>query len=159
MSVSRFREITFIRTNLEGLATEQASQRLSHSALLQIEGLSVDFAREMAGNPMDGSRLIALNKELHFAIYKGAEMPMLLQLIEALWLRIGPILNYDLRSGSMRVASRRAVDHHEKLVEALKRRDSVSARSALQDDIESASDFIISAGVLVVADPSDEPLA
>ncbi len=156
MSVSRFREITFIRTNLEGMATEQASQRLSNAALLRIAGLSKDFAEEMFRNPADGSHLIALNKEFHFAIYKDAGMPMLLQLIEALWLRIGPILNYDLRSSPTRVSSRTAVNHHEQLVEALKRRDGTAARSALQNDIESASDFIISAGVLVVADAPEE---
>lgn len=153
MSVGRLREITVIRKNLEGLATKQASLRLNQVTILQIEALGADFAEEMLRNPADGARLIAVNQEFHFAIYRGAEMPMLLQLIEALWLRIGPILNYDLRSSSsMRVASLRAVEHHKNLVTALKRRDSIAACNALQADIDSAANFIISAGVLVVAD-------
>lgn len=153
MSVGRLREITMIRKNLEGLATKQASLRLNQVTILQIEALSAEFAGEMLRKPADGARLIAVNQEFHFAIYRGADMPMLLQLIEALWLRIGPILNYDLRSSSsMRVSSLRAVEHHRNLVEALKQRDSIAACTALQADIDSAADFIIAAGVLVVAD-------
>ena len=152
MTISQFREITTIRINLEGLATEHASKLLSDSGLRKLVKLNDEFSREMALNHPDGARLISLNKELHFTIYKASEMPMLLQLIEALWLRIGPILNYDLRSGSSRIEKRAAVDHHSKLVEALQRGDGIKARNALQGDIESAAEFIVSAGVLVTAD-------
>lgn len=76
-------------------------------------------------------------------------MPMLLQMIEALWLRIGPILNYDLRAGSRRVGEKTGVVHHAALLAALKRRDGAKARAALEGDIRSAAEFILSAGVLV----------
>ena len=152
MTVSQFREITNIRINLEGFATEQASQFIGDSALRKLEKLNDDFCQEMSLSQPVGFRLISLNKELHFAVYRAAEMPMLLQLIEALWLRVGPILNYDLRSGSGRIDNRTAVDHHSKLIEALKRKDGVGARAALQEDIESAADFLVSTGALVTAD-------
>lgn len=152
MTVSQFREITSIRVNLEGLATEQATQHLGDAAIQHIMALHDRFAEEMARPKPDSSRLIAFNKELHFAVYTGADMPMLLHMIEALWLRIGPILNYDLRSGSRRVGEQVAVNHHARLVEALKRRDGAAARTALQGDIESAADYIVSAGVLLAAD-------
>lgn len=158
MSVSQFREITSIRVNLEGLATEQAAEHLSDAAIVQITALHDRFSEEMARSRPDSSRLIAVNKELHFAVYKGAGMPILLQMIEALWLRIGPILNHDLRSGSRRVGEQVAVNHHARLVAALKRRDGVSARAALQGDIESAAEYIVSAGVLLAADAFEEPV-
>eukprot|EP01036_Dinobryon_divergens_P059297 gene59297-79126_t len=44
--------------------------------------------------------------EFHFGVYQGAEMPMLLRMIEDLWSRIGPILNYDLQGGSRRLQER-----------------------------------------------------
>ena len=53
---------------------------------------------------------------------------MLFKMIEALWLRIGPILNYDLRSGSRRIEERVAVSHHAALVKALQQRDGAAAR-------------------------------
>lgn len=152
MSASQFREITTIRINLEGLATEVATTSLSPTALQEVARWHDSFAAEMSAPNPDGSRLIAANKGLHFAVYDGANMPMLLQMIEALWLRIGPILNYDLRSGSRRVGDRVAVKHHSAWLDALRRRDSAAARLALQGDIESAAEFIVSAGVLVSAD-------
>ena len=158
MTASQFREITSIRINLEGLATEQATKALGDAAIREIAAWHDSFASEMARPQPDGSRLIALNKQMHFAVYAGAGMPMLLKMIEALWLRIGPILNYDLRSGPRRVGQRGALDHHSQLVDALKRRDARAARAALQADIETAADYIVSAGVLVTADaPKAEP--
>src|SRR5690606_26940818 len=100
----------------------------------------------------DASRLITLNKELHFSVYRAAGMPILLRMIESLWLRIGPILNYDLRSGSQRVLQRVAVGHHDRLIDALECRDGNGAQAALQGDIESAAEFIVHAGVLLAAD-------
>ena len=107
---------------------------------------------EMQQDEPEGAKLISLNKELHFAVYRAARMPVLMQLIEALWLRIGPILNYDMRSGSERVGNKAALIHHIKLVKALRARKPAEAQAALQDDIKTAAGFIISAGVLVSAD-------
>lgn len=159
MTVSQFREITCIRVNLEGLATERAASLLSEAAIAEIAALHERFAAEMAQPQPDGAQLISLNKALHFAIYEGAAMPMLMRMIESLWLRIGPILNYDLRSGSRRIRDGAAVSHHAGLVDALRRRDGAAARAALAGDIESAADFIVSAGVLVTADAVTEPPA
>lgn len=152
MSVSQFREITSIRKNLEGLAAATAAARLKKEDCHHINLLHDSFTREMNHDIPDGSRLISLNKELHFAIYQGAEMPVMMQLIEALWLRIGPILNYDLRSSSVRINQRTALAHHASLVESIMKRDEKGARHALEADIQTAADFIISAGVLVSAD-------
>lgn len=152
MTVSAFREITTIRTHLEGLAASQAAQRLREDEVQQIVVWRDRFASEMAQAEPDGARLIAFNKGLHFAIYGAAGMPMLVQMIEALWLRIGPILNHDLRSGSRRVREQVAVGHHAHLVDALQRRDGAAAQAALRGDIESAAQYIISAGVLIAAD-------
>ena len=152
MSVSQFCEITTIRVTLEGLAVANAVARLDAPGLQTIQGLHEDFGREIARKQPDGSRLIALNKELHFAIYRLAGMPVLMQMIESLWLRIGPILNYDLRSGAERVRQRVSVDHHSQILAALVKRDPTAATAALRDDIQGAADFIVSAGVLVSAD-------
>lgn len=152
MSVSQFREITTIRMNLEGIATAAAATGMQTSEVQDVVLWHERFTHEMAKKQPDGSRLISFNKELHFAIYRGARMPVLLQLIEAMWLRIGPILNYDLRSGPTRVGERVALSHHASLVEAIRKHDGEAARKALQADISSAADFIISAGALLASD-------
>ncbi|HXE19788.1 MAG TPA: FCD domain-containing protein, partial [Castellaniella sp.] len=68
----------------------------------------------------------------------AAHMPMLLKIIESLWLRIGPILNYDLRVGSERTRERIAVGHHAHMIDALEAGDPAGAREALCQDITSA---------------------
>jgi DNA-binding GntR family transcriptional regulator len=157
MSVSQFREITGIRMNLEGMATAAAATAMGDTEIQQVLLWHERFTHEMAKKQPDGSRLISFNKELHFAIYRGARMPVLLQLIEALWLRIGPILNYDLRSGPTRVGERVALSHHASLVQAMQNRDSEAARQAVQADISSAAEFIISVGALLAADQPSQP--
>jgi DNA-binding GntR family transcriptional regulator len=79
MTESAFREITRIRVNLEGLATEQAAQQLPSDALERIAALQDRFAAEMASASPDGARLIAFNKDFHFAVYGAAGMPLLLR--------------------------------------------------------------------------------
>ena len=59
-----------------------------------------------------------------------------------MWLRIGPVLNYDLRVGSERTEKQIAVGHHAELIRALQANDASSARAALCGDIESAFESI-----------------
>lgn len=151
MSVSQFREITQLRMNLEGLATMTAATHLTEDEVHQIQAWHESFVAEMNQKTPDTARLIAFNKELHFAIYRGARMPVLMQFIEAMWLRIGPILNYDIAVGSSRVHEGTALSHHTRMVKALRARKPEAAREALHGDILSAAEFIISAGVLVSA--------
>ncbi|ROZ75018.1 GntR family transcriptional regulator [Ramlibacter sp. WS9] len=158
MTVSQFREITSIRTNLEGLATAHAATLLDAAALEDIEALHERFSREMSLKRPDGSKLIAANKELHFAIYRQARMPMLMLMIESLWLRVGPILNYDLSTGVARVREQIQTNHHGQIVGALKKKDAAAAAAALRRDIESAAEYIVSVGALVAADALPPPL-
>lgn len=156
MTVSQFREITDIRINLEGLATARAAELADERGLHEIKAAHDRFARESSLKKPNEANLIALNKELHFAIYRQAGMPMLLEMIEALWLRIGPILNYDLRSGSARVKEHVSADHHDRIFTALKNKDAAGASKALAGDLRGAADFIIASGVLV-ADGAASP--
>lgn len=162
MTISQFKEISGIRINLEGFATEQACNHANETNLAPIEELNAAYNEELDQENPDGTKLISINKDLHFAIYKLSQMPMLLQLIEALWLRIGPILNYDLRTGSKRLEAKKMTEHHTRLVrtlshhclliEALKARDAEKAKAALKNDIDTAAQFIVSSGTLVVSD-------
>jgi DNA-binding GntR family transcriptional regulator len=88
--------------------------------------------------------VIRANQQLHFAIYQCARMPTLLRLIETLWLQIGPVLIFDLRSSPRRLHTLAAHECHEHLVAALKHRDGDAARRALVNDIESAAAYILS---------------
>lgn len=155
MTREHFTELTTIRINLEGIATQVAAGKITPAELAQVRRYHERFreaARRAKPNP---SVVIRANQKLHFAIYRCARMPTLLLLIETLWLRIGPVLIFDLRSSPRRLHTLAAHECHEHLVAALERCDGDAARRALARDIESASEYILSLDRLPSAKEAD----
>jgi DNA-binding GntR family transcriptional regulator len=143
MSKKRFTELRDIRINLEGLAVERAAGLMGRPELDQAAELSASFNHECDAPVPDPSRLILLNKNFHFTIYRASNMPVLLQMIEGLWMQIGPVLNLDVRHGSERISNRIPCEHHECLLQALRAGDGEKAKEALAADLNSAFDYIL----------------
>lgn len=144
MTRSRFQELVVIRLVVEGLAVETAARRITGSQLAALAALEQAFAQEIALVDPDVNQIIQINKQLHFTAYAAAGMPTLSSLIEGLWLRIGPVLNLDLRdSASRRRSDLPSVTAHRALVGALGAGDSAAAKAALARDIEGAAAVIL----------------
>jgi DNA-binding GntR family transcriptional regulator len=79
------------------------------------------------------------NQAFHFDIYEAASYPQLLDIISNLWLRTGPILALVRRDKNifLRIFSG-GHGIHKKIIEAIGRRDRVSARRAMALDIRAA---------------------
>lgn len=148
MSARQFRELTAIRLAIEGFAAEQAAVRLGGEERDALHRHEAAFRRESRNRVPDIDAAIAANANLHFAAYRAAGMPALTAIIEGLWLRIGPMLNLDLRAGPDRLASGVAVRCHAAMVMAIETGDAVAARAALLEDIGSTAAFIETRGVL-----------
>lgn len=142
LTAEQFKEITDIRLQIEGFAVEQATLNATPALIQSLKRLNDALAHEMDVAGSENASVVLLNKEIHFSIYEAAAMPMLMKIIETLWLRIGPILNYDLRAGSERTEKKTAVEHHERMIRALEEKNSVDARQALCNDIKSAFIYI-----------------
>jgi DNA-binding GntR family transcriptional regulator len=143
MTADQFREITAIRLQIEGYAVEEAALRVTPSLVQSLRELNAALSEAMTRADTERSEIVRLNKDLHFSVYETAGMPMLIKIIETLWLRIGPVLNYDLRAGSERTEKRIAVEHHARMIDALADGDAEAARSALRSDIDSAFQHIL----------------
>jgi DNA-binding GntR family transcriptional regulator len=131
-----FEEVTWIRLILEPTAAEKACDLRPDSVLDHFKML-VDQLRASINNP----RLyLKLNYQLHFGIYDLAKSPVLLQLIDRLWARVGPYLNIQLLG--MEQFRDVALPLHQQMYEALVRRDKVKIRYALEEDIKKAADRI-----------------
>lgn len=142
---SRFQELVVIRLVVEGLAVETAAARINEEQLSRLAGLEQAFCREIALGYPDVNQIIQINKQFHFTAYAAAQMPALSSLIEGLWLRIGPVLNLDLRnSTSRRRSDLPSVTAHRALLEALRAGDGAAAKTALALDINSAAQVILS---------------
>lgn len=141
-----FRDLTDTRIYNEIRATKLAAQRMSVAGLDQLRALERAF-HDALTSP-DSRDAVRANKALHFHIYDAAGSPMLRELIEIMWLKAGPIINLDLGHASRRSRNAASVHHHALLVDAIARRDGEAAGAAMDADIASAADFILSRDVL-----------
>jgi DNA-binding GntR family transcriptional regulator len=137
LTAAELRELRDIRVALEGLATERAAALATPVLLAELEQREADI---VALRPRgDAKAMIPAIGRLHFAIYRAAAMPALVQIIEGLWLRSGPYVNllfggYTQQDrGSLRAATLRA----------LKRGDGAAARRSMEADIGNALDWVI----------------
>jgi DNA-binding GntR family transcriptional regulator len=148
LTQSQFRELTAIRLIVEGYAAECAALNRSAAQLATIRRHDTAFRREHGHTRPNGSRAIAYNQALHFSVYRAAGLPELLPIIEGLWLRIGPVLNFDMRGTDSRLRMAKSESCHARLVAAIGRRDAAGARRALASDIAGAAKHIEARGVL-----------
>ena len=145
MTRSRFEELVVIRLLVESFAVETAAARINEEQLSRLAWLEQAFCREISLDSPDINQIIQINKQFHFTVYAAAQMPALSNLIEGLWLRIGPVLNLDLRnSASRRRSDLPSVHAHLALVDAVRARDGTAAKAALAMDINSAAEVILS---------------
>jgi DNA-binding GntR family transcriptional regulator len=148
MTRQRFQELRRIRLALEGMAVEAATGLMGAEDVDRLVALNKVFTAEMSQAQKDGVRLFRVNKDIHFAIYEAAAMPMLLTMIEGLWLQAGPLLHYSLHMRANSSAPNPAPEWHERLFAALRSGDAAAARAALEGDVMSAGDQILEAGIL-----------
>lgn len=139
---AQFRELTRLRLVVEGFAAEEAAKMASAEQIAVIARHEAAFCAAARADPPDAAAAVAANRDLHFALYEAAAMPSLIEMIERLWLKAGPILNLDMRHEPRRLDGGSAVVAHAALLAALRRRDAGAARAALEDDIRAAAEHI-----------------
>jgi DNA-binding GntR family transcriptional regulator len=131
LTLARLVDLRNVRTEVEGTAVAWAASRMHDEDL---DPIREEFARmELAiaeGNKRDHLRA---NRAFHFNIYRVADSPTLMSLIEILWLQISPFFNL-LHQGDYALGNM----HHRAMLEGLVRRDAESARAAIIADIADA---------------------
>lgn len=147
MTKARVREILKVRLMLEGMAIDEAAARIDPAAIEQLETLNEAFMEEMRRRD-DSARLFRVNKEFHFTVYRTAEMPVLLGIIENMWLQIGPFLHFSLGVRGREATSKFAPDSHKRLIRAMRERDAAMGRAALANDLGGAVELILRLGNL-----------
>jgi DNA-binding GntR family transcriptional regulator len=142
MTSRDYEELCRIRVSLEGLAAGEAAKNITEG---EIEELSaVTDAMQVVSESQDIEATMRLNREFHFCVYAGARRPLLLRMIESLWLRVGPQLAYAIRHD---IHGGDVVDSpyhpHRQVLAALRDRDAGSASLAIAYDINRAGRIII----------------
>ena len=148
LTQAKFEELTMVRISIEGFAAELAAVNRSAQQLEQIKSFDEAFRYQSRLGTTEAGRALLLNKELHFAVYRASGSPVLCSLIETLWLRAGPVINFFDLSSAQRISSGMAERHHSELVTALIARDAKAAKEAIAADIGDASTYILATGKL-----------
>ncbi|GAB5467486.1 MAG: GntR family transcriptional regulator [Rhodospirillales bacterium] len=130
LSVSGYTEIRDIRMHLEPLAAERALAHIVEDDIRHIAERHAALVRAEAEG--DWPTALQTNFDFHFGIYYKAQMPALIELLESLWIRIGPLLSELYPHAPPTYQGRH---QHEAVLEALRARDSYALREAVRMDL------------------------
>ena len=136
MTPDRFQEIWSARVMLE---PEIAARALPHANDALIEELDrIDTELEEAIERGDPDAYSLKNWEFHFTLYRASQCPIILRLVESVWLQFGPFQ----RMVTGRLGTSYLVDQHERAVDALKNKDEAALREAIRLDIHDGMERI-----------------
>jgi len=135
--LEEFQEIVEIRCDLEGRAGQRAAERISEAELEHVGAI----VRAYRASAEAGDRAVMLgrNAELHRVVCRIARTPLILRILEGLWMRIGPVYALTLESSA---EPYRADDAHGRLLAALAAHDGDAARAAIIDDVRRSSEAL-----------------
>jgi DNA-binding GntR family transcriptional regulator len=95
LSPENLEEITEIRLALEPMAAHKAALNRTQKTLRRLEDLHDAFIA--ARDSRHTEDFLSINREFHHTIYREADMPILLPIIDGLWGRISPYLHTLMR--------------------------------------------------------------
>lgn len=153
LSPAEFDDVLQVRLMLEGEATERGALRLSPADLAALHADGQRMAHALGR--LDAKAYLAINEDFHVRLYRAAGSPLLMALIETVWLRIGPLSNQLFEDAA---APPVLNDAHDDLLAALDARDSVAARRAIERDLFVAGQFL-RRSLLSAADSPARPSA
>ncbi|MBV2144951.1 GntR family transcriptional regulator [Falsochrobactrum sp. TDYN1] len=136
--VEKFSELFRIRCELEGLAAELATPRITEAVLSALHALTDEIDCALTeGRHKD---YVALNQKFHFTIYSNAGSPRLLRIIENLWGEVGAYMNELFAYGGY---SPVANEEHRAMLKGLAERDAQTVRRHLVADISIAAEAML----------------
>lgn len=137
VTLERYNEINAIRKQLEPMAVAAACQHMTENKLEVLRKLSETFHEAMRNGHVQ--QALHANRIFRFTLYQYAEMPTLSALIEQLWVRIGPCMNYlHQELNDIKVSTY----HYAELLSALERRDVDGSQKAIETLIDEANTLL-----------------
>jgi DNA-binding GntR family transcriptional regulator len=134
MTRSTFEELMIIRKSVEGLAARLAADKMTAAEVDKV--VAMNEAYVAAIERRDSPHILSCNHHFHAAVYEGAKAPILMEIINSLWLRFGPFLAHAFKAVDDPFAMfERASQFHAAAVNALRGGDGEAARAAVEEDL------------------------
>lgn len=131
LTAREYAEMADIRRTVEGLAAERATAVMTPERLARLA--EINEAHRAARRGHDVTEALRLNQSFRFTLYETADMPNLIDIIERLWLRIGPSLNHLYPRPDEIDLGRH---NYDDLLDALASRDAVAVRGAIERAVD-----------------------
>jgi DNA-binding GntR family transcriptional regulator len=133
---ARLDELRRVRLTVEPAAAAWAAERSGPSA---VGDLGKYFRSLLESEKAGDTKLyVQSNYDFHFEVYRLGQSPIMLSIIESLWLQISPYFHLLRASGNFRISNR----HHEDIFRAIENGEPERARQALHEDISDAYDVL-----------------
>ncbi|SMF16798.1 transcriptional regulator, GntR family [Tistlia consotensis] len=130
LSLPEYLEIRDVRLHLEPLAAERALPFMDRAAVATLAATHERLIE--AERRGDFRAALDENFDFHFGLYWRSNLPVVISILESLWMQVGPLLN-DLYPHARPVYADR--HQHEVILEALERRDAYHLREAVRQDL------------------------
>lgn len=138
VTVEGLRALLEVRLLNEKQAVMWAAERSAGRPLTHIRDINSRLDQLDLGRSSDIKKYMKLNQSFHFAVYGLSENQSLMQTIETLWLRAGPVLSIRKKGEAMVPGHL----NHVEMIHHLEKGDGPAAAEALQRDIVEAHDQI-----------------
>lgn len=134
-----FSELLQIRLSLEGMAIRLAATKARKADLVLLSKINNEYQQILLGSDPSSSYSLQVNFRFHFELYKLSGSRTLVEMIETLWLRIGPTLQRYMPAHDDKSIS----TFHNRMLKAVANNDPDRAEAALRDDLTTAYAAIV----------------
>lgn len=138
LNAKRLDDLLAIRLKLECMAVEIVAGRPNRELASKLTSINGILDREGEKKNPSIKSYLACNHEFHFTLYRECGNDDLISIIEFLWMRYGPLLNY-LREKPFTYKNH---DHHAPIIEGVRSGDRDLACGGLRADLEEAAEGI-----------------
>jgi len=138
LTLESIHEIYTIRLALESTAAVCAMPFFDEEALAELQEISDELEKMLSRG--DYKNVLKNNHDFHFAIYRRANLPILLGIIEGMWLRMGPSLNLLYQNSPTKEWARAGIGFHQEIIDAIRSGDEASIRAHVLADLTNGRD-------------------
>jgi DNA-binding GntR family transcriptional regulator len=135
-------EITHIRVLLECEAARIATEKRGEASLKRLEKVNSEMNTAVDNNDID--KVLGLNKHFHMVLYEDAHMPILQQIIGAMWDRVSPYIHILMREGDSPALGEQVKRNHKGILEGFGSRSTRHVCSWITQDIFEGRDTVSS---------------
>lgn len=140
LSSANYEECLQVRLALEPLAAARAADRLPRAELARLRALQQELREAHARG--DTRHVLQCNEAFHFTLYEHAGWPTVVQILESMWLRVGPTLNL-LHEAAIPAKGWRGDVNHRRILAALAKADPDGVARAVRQDLLEGSTQVL----------------